>query len=73
MKTNPAHRQLVLDYCLRKQPPILVGRILTETKMLFSLPDVEGILEDLVTEGILRHLTPVECSQFDVAFGYKMV
>ena len=71
--TPPRIREQVLDYCRRVKAPILIGRLAVDLGWWANLNPIEALLEDLVRDGLLRHLTEEECRRFDVTFAYASV
>jgi hypothetical protein len=69
----PQIRQQAIEYCRRVGKPILIGHLSLHLGWWASLADTEALLEDLVSEGLLRRLTETECRTFGVTFAYALV
>lgn len=65
-------RETVL-WLLQRQPRILIGEACLAIGPYWRLKDAEALLEDMVTEGVLRHATSEENSYFGVSWSYVMV
>jgi hypothetical protein len=71
--TRPAPhevRRLVLEYARNASRPLLIGAVAMHLGWWATLAETEKLLESLVTEGLLRHLTPSESSRCGVRHGY---
>ena len=66
-------REKAIAYCVRVRKPILIGYLAADLGWWASLRETEALLEDLVAEGICRRLTPAECREFGIMFGYASV
>lgn len=55
------------------QKPILIGMLAADLGWWASLRATEALLEELVVDGVCRHLTPSECREFGILFGYAVV
>jgi hypothetical protein len=68
-------RQKVLDYlaanAMNASRPFMVGTTAVACQLRIQV--AEDILEDLVLEKKLRHVTPAEKKQFDIQQGYVLV
>jgi predicted nucleic acid-binding protein len=72
MRQIQCFRQKVLDYFQKQTDrPVLVGQICLALNLRIN--EAETLLEDLVTEGKLRYVTPAEKRQFDIQQGYVLV
>lgn len=67
-------KEQLLDYCQRQAPKIsLIGLAAGCLGWWATLPGTESLLEELVTEGKLRHATKAELTKQGVRFGYLPV
>jgi DNA-binding IclR family transcriptional regulator len=65
-------RQKILDYFQKPMDrPVLVGQVCLALNL--RLAEVEGVLEGLVADGLLRHATPAEMKRYDIHQGYVLV
>ena len=66
-------RQRAIAYCARVRQPILIGLLAADLGWWASLRATEALLEELVLDGVCRRLTPSECREFGITFGYAAV
>ena len=52
---------------------MLIGAVAMHLGWWATLAEAEKLLEGLVVEGVLRHLTPSEASQCGLRHGYVLV
>lgn len=64
---------MAVAYCARVRKPILIGMLAADLGWWASLRATEALLEELVVDGVCRHLTPSECREFGILFGYAVV
>ena len=71
---TPEQRQLVLGALRKRSPrPILIGEVTFMLESWATLRWTESMLEEMVKDGVLRHLTREEKRNFDVRHGYLPV
>jgi hypothetical protein len=75
--TRPAPheiRRLVLEYAGRSSSrPLLIGAVAMHLGWWATLAETENLLEGLVSEGLLRHLTSSESILCGVRHGYVLI
>lgn len=64
----------LLDLTRQLAPkPLLIGRAATHLGWWATLGDTEALLEELVSERVLRHATKQELREHGLRFGYLPV
>jgi hypothetical protein len=74
MRGRETVKARVVEYCRRRKAPILIGMVHMEARVVGTLDEVEGLLDELVEDGVLQKFNGSEAQRrFGVHCAYALV